>query len=233
MKKLFSFALPTLLIAFGVTASATSLTITGTVLSAGVDNTGGTGGEFSGALNGNSINVYCVDFSDAFGFNTVYDNTAPHNLTISSGTSVASTLLGSNTTWHDTLGGSYNGQARYAMAAYLTTQYAAPSSAANDAIQLAIWDMLDVSTSLNNYNAAALADVNAAKTWFASLSAANLTAFENRISIYTDSNQKMQEFISVGPSTATPEPSSAALLGLGGSLIGLGSLRRRKKAAKN
>jgi len=42
----------------------------------------------------------------------------------------------------------------------------------------------------------------------------------------------MQELISIAPTTATPEPSSAALMGLGGGLIGLGAFRFRKTATK-
>jgi hypothetical protein len=234
MKNFFISTVLGLLLAFGVTGSATTLTVNSYILQAGVTNYGGTGGEFGAYLNGNPatvIDVYCVDFADVFSWGTLYNS-----LSVSTGTNVANTLLGNNTSWYSSLGGAtndtYNGQDRYAMAAYLTTLYAPPSSPANDAIQLAIWEIVDKSTSLNNYNSAAAADVTQAVNWFNSLTTPQLTAFEGDITIYTDAPQGMQEFVSVTPWSPVPEPSSLVLVSMGGALIGLGALRRRRPARK-
>ncbi len=220
MKKLLSFALPTLLIAFGVTASATSLLdVTSLNFSAG-----GGGGGFNATLNGGpQFTVFCVDDSDTFSYNT--------NYTIN-----VNTFVGSGTitqTRNDNL-------THYEEAGFLTSLYNTTTGTntygGNNEIQYAIWAITGTKACAD---ATCTADL--------SLAASNYASFmsNHTVTVYTDYRSGctatggltqsgcMQEFVTTAPSTATPEPNSAALLGLGGSLIGLGSLRRRKKAAKN
>src|SRR5580693_5664430 len=73
MKKLLSLSIPCLL-ALGVTASATTLQITGTIFMAGTAPDNGFGGGFAGTLNGSvPVTVYCVDVADGFNNNQVYN----------------------------------------------------------------------------------------------------------------------------------------------------------------
>ena len=219
MKKLLSFALPTLFIAFGVTASATSLlNITSSNFSAGG------GGGFNATLNGGpQFTVFCVDASDTFSYNTNYTV----NVNTFLGTGVISQTRDNSLT-------------AYEQAGFLTSLYNTTTGnntyGGNNEIQFAIWAITGTKACAD---ATCTADV--------ALATSNYAAFmsNHTVTVYTDYRSGctaaggltqsgcMQEFITTAPSTATPEPSSAALLGLGGGLIGFGSLRRRKKAAKN
>jgi len=237
--------------AFGVTASATTLQMTGTDFTAGTYG-GGKGGEFTGTLNGSSIvSVYCVDFADEFVMNRTYSiniNEIPPVTT----SFVDQTHLGDYTGSWEYDNGTYNALQRYEMAGYLTTLYnSSNTQGTNDAIQDAIWSLLDANVALayscHGESASACQtsvtnDINAA--------GANLSNFvtDHTVTIYTESSPGctafgssgrastgsgcMQEFVSVTDPAPVPEPSSFVLMGIGGLLIGLGVLRRRKATRK-
>jgi PEP-CTERM motif len=218
MKKLFTFALPTLLVAFGVTASATTL-----VVNSSIFGTTGGGGSFAATLNGTTpVTVFCVDDKDMFNYGTTY--TVNVNTFIGSG-NIAQTRD--------------NNLTAYEEAGYLTSLYNTSVTGGNDAVQYAIWSLTQTTGTCDS-NCVALK--NQALANYASFMS------NHTITIYTDAQAGcqtlgagsaaagttcMQEFISTAPTSGVPEPSSATLLGLGTGLIGLGALRRRNKATKS
>jgi len=238
-----------LLLAFGVTASATTLQLSSTVLSAGTAPNGGTGGEFAGTLNGSvSIDVYCIDFSDDFSWGTNYSiniNTIPPLTT----NFTDQTHLGDTTSWeYYNSNANYTALARYEMAGYLTTQYGA-SQSTNNVIQEAIWTLLDSGTSLSWCGGSSVCAGTAENTDISNAYSAITSGgwlSNHTVSIYTDNRSGctayglangatapsnptcMQEFVTV--SSTVPEPSSFTLIGIGGALIGLGMFGHRKIA---
>jgi len=240
MKKLLTLTIP-FLFAFGVTASATTLQITGTVFEAGPVAGGGFGGGFSGTMNAAvPVTVYCVDIAEGFNLNQVY--TINMNTILPSTTNfVDQTHLGDFTGTWQYFNGTYTALQRYEMAGYLSTQYAgAANQAAKDAIQEAMWSLLDANVSLSYgcQNAGACnTDVTSAFSALPSFVA------NHTVTIYTDARSActafgsggaapsasgcMQEFVTTA---AVPEPGSASLMSIGGLLVGLGVLRKRKLA---
>ncbi len=249
MKRLIRFAMPGLIVAFGFTASATTLTVDSTILSAGTAPDGGTGGEFGAYLNGDHASVadvYCIDFSDAFRWNQTY------TVNVSTPANLVNTHLGGYTgAWEY---GNYSAIDRYEMAGVLASGLSsAASQGAKDAAVEAMWSLLDTGVSLAPYRCsgetsalcqtAVSNDITSAYT--------NLPGFlsDHAITIYTDANPGctasgsagdapnahgcMQEFIAVsmsspGYASPVPEPSSFVLIGIGGALIVLARLGRRK-----
>lgn len=254
MKRLIKFSIPGLLLGFGLTASATTLTVTSSILSAGTAPDGGHGGEFGGYLNGNTANVldvYCIDFSDAFYWGQTY------TVNVSAPSNLANTHLGAYSGTWEYDNGIYSAVQRYDMAGYLSTLLKSSSSqGANDAVAEAMWSLLDANVAITPYSCSGQSasacqtavsnDISSAFSHLSSFLAANT------IAIYTDSRSNctasgnsgaaptasgcMQEFIAVSPSpgneSPVPEPSSVVLMGIGGALMGLGVLRRRKQASK-
>jgi len=238
MKKLLSLVIPSL-IAFSAVASATTLTINSTIFQAGPVPGGGFGGAFAGTLNGSvPVTVYCIDIAEGFNFGQTYNiniNTIPPSST----NFIQQTHLGDYTGNYQYFNGTYSTLQRYEMAGYLSTQYAsAVTQAAKDAIQEAMWTLLDANIPLS-YGCQNAGTCNTDITNAFS----NLASFlsNHSVTIYTDARSActafgnngaapsasgcMQEFVTVDP---VPEPSSAALMSIGGALIGLGALRRRK-----
>jgi hypothetical protein len=217
MKKLFSFAIPTLLVAFGMTASATTLTFGSNPV---IFLTTGGGGEFQGTLNpgGTAVDVYCVDDKDSFSANNTY--TINVNTFIGSG-NISQTRAGVLLDYEE--------------AGYLTSLYNTGVTGGNDAIQDAIWSITGTLNS-TTCDSNCVNEKNAAASNYASFMS------DHTVTVYTDAQAScenvgtgttsgcMQEFISTAPISSTPEPSSATLLGIGGGLIGLGALRLKKTA---
>jgi hypothetical protein len=255
MNKLISFAIPGLLLTFGLTASATTLTVDSTILSAGTAPDGGHGGEFEAYLNGNPLNVadvYCIDFADAFSMNHTY------SVNLSTPLNLTNTHLGGYTGTWEYDNGVYSTAQRYDMAGYLSTLLNSSNSpGANDAIVEAMWTLLDANTSLSPYDCHSETSSVCQTAVSNDISAAfsNLSSFlsGHTITIYTDADSSctasgnsgaaptkhgcMQEFIAVsssspGNQSPVPEPSSFVLMGIGGALIGLGVLRQRKATRK-
>jgi hypothetical protein len=251
MRRLIKFAIPGLLFAFGVIASATTLTVTSTIIGAGTAPDGGYGGEFGGYLNGNTatvVDVYCIDFSDVFNWGHTY------TVNLSTPPSLTNTHLGGYTGTWEYDNGIYSAVQRYDMDGYLSTLIN-PSNpqGANDAIVEAMWTLLDANVSLAPYSCSGESASSCQTAVSNDITSAfsNLSSFlaSNTITFYTDANSSctasgnsgsapttpgcMQEFVTVSSNTSpVPEPSSFALMSIGGALIGLGALRLGKLAGK-
>jgi len=248
MKRIFSFVFPSLILALAGTASATTLTINSVILPTAND-----GGEFSATLNGSTVlDIYCADFADPF----IYGHTYSINVTTIPPSSTAflqQTRVGSlPTADFQYFGSTYSSLQRYEMAGFLTTQYAtAGTQTAINEIQYAIWALLaaDGTTVPNNCDSTCQSDVTSAYSNLSTFLASNVvniytiappggtpanefgcTSYGSGDGVPTLSGEGsgcMQEFVTV--SSATPEPSTLALMGLGGGLIGFGALRRRRR----
>lgn len=229
-----------LLMAAGVSLSATPI-LTLTSQSFSIDG----GGQFTGTLSNNpsqQLQAYCVDFNNFASVGNAYD------VNVSTMGDLSKTRYGTTAqsafTYQQAPNGANIGDssARYALAGWLISQYnltpGAGNSAKNVGVQNAIWNILDTtgaqhtngdwSTWMNN----AAANVGAARGQagaikiFTSTSVASATG-ATRYAIGA------QEMISLGAvvNNSVPEPQSAVLIGFGGLLIGLGTIRRRKKAS--
>jgi hypothetical protein len=204
------------------------------------------GGQFMGYLTSNPTNeltMYCVDYLN--------DLASPAPVNVNTLADLSDTRYGTTATGSfanpDSASIGLTAMQRYVLAAWLTTQYQlvpSPPPATvtfNDNIQGAIWDLLNV----NGQAFTDGGDIAAAKTWYSSLSAPALAAFQNEIVIYTPigvatdnnlvfgsagnryqtagSQQDSQEQIGV-----VPEPATLALLGAG--LLAIGLFRKHRKA---
>jgi hypothetical protein len=225
---------------FSALAFGDTLTITGQ------PNSVEDGGQFTATLGSNptqQIYVYCVDdlnfvnvpnpafavnVTDLANITEVFDNTRyGQTPTASFSTPTSPTSIGT-------------AQDRYAMAAWLITQYnfASGVTTADDQIQNAIWTLLDATGATYTSNGGVGAYITQAESWIgAEITAGTLTAFENTVVIYSDTNiagesdparytGTRQEMI--GFNSSTPEPATVAMLGLG--LVAIGMFRKRVKA---
>ena len=213
--------------------------------------TGGGGGSAAKLDKVQTIEIFCVDFSNEI---IVPQSNYSANLTslTSAGFTAGTTRFGSNTSWRPvniaddgTDGGSDDAAdsaivnaasalGRYQMAAYLISQYNRPagSSAANNGIQTAIWKVLDPSS----YSAAPVtADpstaLEQAAVWYSTTTSADRDSYLANYRIVSDSTMT-----ACGPAvlcggfqeqiTMVPEPKYAGLLLIG--LFALFSIRLRK-----
>jgi hypothetical protein len=234
------------------------------------DNGGGQFTAYVGPTDTQNLLVYCVDDLNDIGV----PSTNVDNITDLANMPAYNVTTNNFTRYGETAGGSFtpvimvdnappavtmtdaSAQQRYAMAAWLTTQYVFPISGASsaqlatdDEIQNAIWSMLDATSAVYNNcpgtsitNATCGAGVSAqitnAQNWInGQIGAGTLTAFENTVVIYSDANIASQSDPSrytgstqemIGFTTATPEPATLAMLGAG--LVAIGLFRKRIKA---
>jgi hypothetical protein len=227
-----------------------------------IDNGGGQFTAYLGPVDTQNLLVYCVD--DLNFINVPSTNT--DNITDLANMPAYTVTTNNFTRYGETAPGSFTpiltvdnpppsvtmsdatAQDRYAMAAWLITQYAFPVSgatnaqlAADDEIQNAIWTILDATSTVHNgcpdstiTSAACTAGISAqignAQAWInGQISAGTLMAFENTVVIYSDANiagqfnparysGTTQEMIGF---TTTPEPATLAMLGAGLMAIGL------------
>ena len=131
-------------------------------------------------------------------------------------------------------------QDRYAMAAWLITQFnfSGGVTTADDQIQNAIWTLLDATGATYTNNGGIGTYITQAESWINAESPSALMAFENNVVIYSNVNiagvsdlngrynTATQEMI--GFANPTPEPATLAMLGAG--LLGIGLFRKRMKA---
>lgn len=223
---------------FTAAGFADTLTITGQPNS--VEN----GGQFTATLGSDptqQLFVYCVDYrNDVDVPNPAYDVniTDLANLTeVTADTryGMTPTASFSNPTAPVSIG---NAQDRYAMAAWLITQYNFSSGVtmADDEIQNTIWTLLNTNGATFTSNGGTGTYMTQAESWIQGLSNAQLTAFENDVVIYTSTDVAAasdparwgtgkQEMIGI---VGAPEPATLAMLGAG--LLGIGLFRKRVKA---
>lgn len=236
------------------------------------NNIDGGGGEFTaylGSTDTQNLLVYCVDDLNHIGVpSTNTDNITDlanmpaYNVTTNNFARYGETAPGSftpvvmvdNPPPSVTLSDA-TAQDRYAMAAWLTTQYIFPASGAtnaqlatDDEIQNAIWTLLDATSAVHNTcpdstissstcASGVSTEIGNAQTWInGQISAGTLTAFENTVVIYSDANIASQSDPARYTGTtqemigfvSTPEPATLAMLGAG--LLAFGLLGRRIKA---
>lgn len=232
-------------LAFGASAFATSFTIESQTVN--IDG----GGQFGAQLGTSPVQdllVYCADFNNSVDFGLTFDanvGTLPTDLPDTR----YGTTPEANFTYQDVPGTSTSlgdALARYTMAGWLITQYdlspGANTGAQDVGIQNAIWDLLDATGATHNTATSGtwLANAVSWETTEAENPAA-LLAFQNSVTIitasniadasipgrYTVDNSTDQEMMMV---STVPETESLTLVSLGGTLLFLGSLRRRKNS---
>ncbi len=204
------FLAPFLLTALAATGtlSAAPVTVNAELLAAGPndpnlkDSAGYLVGPYTLQVNGTTYLTMCVDIQDWSYVGTTY---SAYETQLSSGNFA--------NTFHPSYGVQYDEEA------YLMTQLLKPGADRID-IQDAAWAITD---SAYTPSAAAKTYINLA---VANYSSVNLAGFDLITDVFTGSGRSQEFLIDPGPSTATPEPASLFLLG--GGLLAVGLVRRRK-----
>lgn len=200
------------------------------------------GGQFLATLSTDPntlLKTYCVDFA-----NEVNPDGGKYAVNISTLSDLSNTRFGNTAqsafTFQNAPAGTSLGSAanRYAEAAWLIGQFDLTPGANNNAkdigIQSAIWNLLDV-TGQHNTQGDWQTWMNNAAT---SGGSSNFQIFTTTDVASASGNNRYniggQEMIVIGGTpniSQTPEPQSAVMIGLGGLLIGLGVIKRRKVSA--
>jgi hypothetical protein len=209
------------------------------------------GGQFTAYLASNpsqTLLTYCVD-----DLNEIAITSPPSGYSVNIVDLAVSSQVTTDTRYGQTAAGSFStntvavpnaigtAQDRYAMAAWLITQYNFTSGVtmADDEIQNAIWTLLDATGATYTANGGIGTYITQAETWINGLSTSKLAAFESTVVIYSPTavvgvadparyNIGSQEMIGF---VGTPEPATLAMLGAG--LVMIGLFGKRIKAQSN
>lgn len=260
LNRVFGAVLPVSLLIIQPLAHASNTLITGPDTASTYFMTDGGGGGLESTLNGQSLEVFCVDFANDLNWSTVYNvnvtSLTSGNLSLTRFGSVTdfttSYVSNSGTVSLDSTDASTladtdnNALARYEMAAYLIATFNLSSnpsnSPANDGIQQAIWDLLDpvgdssAPPAIGNPTAA----LEAAAQWYSNPESNK--SFLSSFVIISDPSMTacstaggalcggFQEQMAMLPDPPTPEPRGEALLVL--ALMSIGGLLSRRFAQR-
>jgi len=188
----------------------------------------GGGGGMSVLLDGVSAESFCDDYFGGISWGTAYTANVSG---MTSTSNLSNTMFGGVTNWQNTdIGGvtDPNALARYQMVGWLITQYnlsAVPAdSPTNDAIQQAIWEILDPAGNPAIANIATTVPVstylNAAGAWYSGTTVGQRDSFLSGFEIVSDpgtqnNGQPFQEQIIDDPPSPTPEPRGEAMMIIG------------------
>jgi hypothetical protein len=177
-----------------------------------------------------TIDIYCIDWVNAAHFGATWNANV---------TNLGGTPALTNTRRND--GNLASALVTYRKAAWLTSHYASTpmTSAGWGGLQAAIWELFNPGNPNGGSNPST---VGTEAWWLAQVNAfyANTTAWNahewGKYSVITDvvgrgrQTGGFQEFITIGPPSAVPEPATIGLLGTG--LVVLGGVAIRRRRAK-
>jgi hypothetical protein len=207
----------------------------------------GGGGGSQATLGGVPVEIYCDDFdneiyvpSDNMAYVTQLGNGADLSDTRFGGvTSFETISLTDHTTQGNQDASNLNGAnsaERYALVAYLVSLYNVPqgNSAQNNAIQEAIWTLMDPTSEgavINPSGSNPTSELESAISWYNAETSSNLNSFLSQFDVVSDVNMKsgsggFQEQIVYTP---TPEPSAIIFMLFG--LFGVILIGARRKSS--